>query len=459
MAAARHGTFKAQTGRRGRRLRSAIVPFPALALTVLALTALGSGRAHAQLLLDQYLSADIPGVGIEPGVTVLSRRRPEYDPLGVRVGEVTILAQLLETFGFDDNVLGRATKKGSAVIESNAQVQGLYDHSDTRGFVTLNVDDNRFPQQDAQSFTNWSASIGGSHTFDRDILSASYTHLNLNQTVRDLDVPLLDQALPFRVDAFRIDYRAQFSRVFIDPGLNVSSYNYSDGTVGGVPYLQGYRDRVVVEPNLTIGYELAPRESIVLVFRDDIGSYSNHTAGSVVRDFNDFAVLGGLDFEAGGIWRYRLLAGYETRQFTSSQIKSISEPVVEAEAIWNPSGRTTLTGSATRHVQDSANENTVGFTETALGLQVDHEVRRNVLVQAKASYLLDNYSQGGGSQDLYDARGAATWLLNRNMALVASYEFTHRISSGSGNLGILIGQAFSPTFSENRYLLQLRLAL
>jgi hypothetical protein len=427
-----------------------------ICLATIILSGLFGSAAYAQPLLDQYIATDIPGIGIEPGVTVLSRQRPEYDPLGINLGEVTIRPELLESVGFDDNVLGQPGHRGSAVIETNARVQALYDHSDTTGFVNLNVDDNRYLQQNSQSYTNWSASVGGTHSFGRDTLSFAYDHLNLNQTTRDLDVPQLNNALAYRVDTVRVDYRTVFSRFFVQPGLTVSNFAYDNGTAAGQPYIQNYRDRVVVQPSVTLGYELLPRENLVLVVRDATGRYSNQIAGMPSRNYNDFAILGGVDFESGGIWRYRLLAGYETRQFSSSQIDTIQAPIVEAEVIWNPTGLTTLTASASRHVEDSAAETTVGYTETAVGLRVDHELRRNVLLRATASYLSDDYSQNQGHQDLYGVGTAATWLLNRNMALIASYDFARRTSNAQGNIN---DQAFGSSYSESRYLLQVRLAL
>lgn len=434
---------------------------------VVAATLALPGAARAQHLLDQYINADIPGAGIEPGVTVLSRQRPEYDSLGIRLGEVTIRPQLQETVGYDDNVLATRSAHGSAVIETNAQVQALYDHSDTKGFMAASVDDNRFPQQQQQSYTNWTAALGGSHDFGRDTLSASYQHLNLNQTLRDLDVPQLDHALAFRVDTARVAYRALFNRVFVEPNLLVSNYSFDNGTVNGQPYLQSYRNRVVVQPGTTVGYELSPRRNLVLVMRDAIGSYTTQVAGLPRQDFNDAAVLFGLDFDADGIWRYRLLAGYERRTFVSRQIKTIEAPIVEAQVIWNPTGLITLTGAGTRRIQDSADDNTAAFVESAVNLRVDYELQRNVLLRASGGLLHDDYSQGQGAQDLYTFGGGATWLLNRNMQLRGDYDYTRRLSSNTGNLGGVFGQqfgqgfgqAFGQSFAENRFLLQLRLAL
>ena len=411
-----------------------------------------AGQARAQRLLDQYLALDVPGAAVEPGVTVTSRLRPEYDPIDVHFGEITIRPELFETLGLDDNVLGQHTHRASSLIETNARVQANYDHSDTTAFATLMVDDNRYPEQNQQSYTNWTASLGGSHQFGRDTLSVAYDHLNLNQTVRDLDTPQLNNAFPYQVDALRADYRAVFSRLFAEPALGVSNYNFTNGTVGNLAYIQTDRDRIVAEPGLTLGYELAPRRDAILVFRDAVASYRNRLAGEASRDFNDISALTGIDFEEG-IFRYRLLAGYEARTFTSATYKTIQAPIAEATVIWNPTGLTTVTGQATRHIQDSADETTVGFTETAFSLRVDHEYQRNILLNVNAAYVQDNYSQGQGEQSLITFGAGATWLLNRNLRLVGSYEFDRRNSSDSANLGPVNGQPFGSGFSEDRLLL------
>jgi hypothetical protein len=433
-----------------------------LGLGVAVLVFLASRPVHAQIqgqLLDQFIAADILGIAVEPGVTVTSRQHPEYDSLGIRLGEVTIRPELNEATGYDDNVLGTKSPRGSMVLETNAKLQATYDGSLTKGYAAITVDDYRYPQERQQSYTNWTAQIGGSYEIGHDTLSVGFDHLNLAQTVRDLDVPQLDQALAFRLDTAHIDYKAVFNRVFVQPNLVVAQYSYDNGTVLGVPFIQSNRDRVVIQPGVTVGYELAPRRNLVVVVRDASATYSNQIVSQPKRDYNDATVLAGIDYDTGGVWRYRLLAGYETRTYQSNQFKTIQAPIVEATAIWSPTGLTTITATANRHIEDSANETTVGLTETALGLRIDHEIWHNVQLRASGALYLDDYAQHQGNQSLYTVGTGATWLVNRNMQLTASYDFTSRQSTGSATLGIIPGQVLGLNYSENRYLLQLHLAL
>jgi hypothetical protein len=245
-----------------------------------------------------------------------------------------------------------------------------------------------------------------------------------------------------------------FNRVFVQPGISLSSFDYDNGTVSGVRYLQTYRNRVVAMPSVTLGYELAPRRNVVLVVRDASASYANAAPLSAKRDFNDASVLAGIDYDADSIWRFRVLAGFESRSFSSAQYKAIQAPIIETAVIWTPSGLTTVTGLLTRHVQDSADETIAAFTETAVIARIDHEWQRNILLQGRAGLYENEYAQGHGSRSLYRVGASATWLINRNLQLVGSYDFTGRRSGGSTSQAPL-----GESYDANRFMLTLKLAL
>lgn len=414
-------------------------------------------RAQQRLLIDQFLTPDIAGDAGAPGVTVLSRVRPEYAYQGVRAGSFVIRPELQETFGYSTNATGTNRARGSVLNETNATVQALSDWSRHSLGVAFQVDDVRYYDEKQQSYTNWTASVGGTYDIGRDTVSLGFAHQNLNQTPRDLDTAQIDQSITYRVTSVRGGYRAVFNRLAVRPELDVSNYDYDNGTAAGVPYIQSYRNRVVVSPSVTAQYELAPRRNLVFVVRDASASYSNNLPGIGRRDYNDISVLAGVDLDASGSLRYRILAGYQVRLFSSSQYKTLQSPVLEAAAIWTPTGLTTVTGSVARRIQDSADESTAGFTGTGLQLTVDHEYLRNVLLNANAGFALNEYDQGQGKQTRYTTGAGVTWLLNRNMRLGATYDFTARQSDATGTL--TQGQRFGGNYTESRYLLQLRLGL
>lgn len=424
------------------------------------------GQAAQAQLLDQLINPNVSGVRVEPGVTVLSRLRPDYDYGGIRVGSVLVRSDYSEAAGYDDNVTGTSQGRGSSFVQSHLNLGAATDLSRYGAAVRLNVNDNRYLDQPKQSATDWNASAGAFYELGRDTLSLDYSHANLVQTPRDLDTPLLDKTIAYRVDTVQAGYRITFNRLSLRPVLAVQLYDFDNGTIAGQPYLQRFRNRVVAAPAVTASYEFSPGRTAVLVVRGLDASYTNRPAGTSVRDFNDESVLAGLDFASGGPWRFRLLAGYEIRNFVSSRVKNIQAPIVEGSVIYTPTGLTTLTGTVARRIQDSADETTVGFTETSARFSVDHEYYRNVLLRAQGGVFLDEYN-GGGSQSLVSGGAGATWLLNRTLRLSATYDFTTRLSSGGGVVSTTpttrtitgTGANIGTGYSDNRYLLQLGISL
>ena len=75
------------------------------------------GGARAQWLTS-YFPQGVPGYDTGPGVTVLSRTRPEYDPLGMHAGDALIKPVLAESLGYDDNLFGAPRARGGSVARS-----------------------------------------------------------------------------------------------------------------------------------------------------------------------------------------------------------------------------------------------------------------------------------------------------------------------------------------------------
>ena len=79
--------------------------------------------------------------------------------------------------------------------------------------------------------------------------------------------------------------------------------------------------------------------------------------GSRNANSNGGAILTGLDYPApGSNFRFRVLAGIQTRVYVSSAYSNLTAPIVEASVIWTPTRLTTLTLLARRDIEDAADE-------------------------------------------------------------------------------------------------------
>ncbi len=150
-------------------------------------------------------------------------------------------------------------------------------------------------------------------------------------------------------------YLIDLGRLSLTPSLAFTTYNYDSTTIFGVPSSQAYRDRDVVQGAVTTRYQLSPQHDLLLVTRALGVNYTAPQPGQPTRNSTGYEVLVGLADEAGAVWQYRALVGWEMRAFAASQYSTHQAPIVEAAVTWNPSGVNDLDRQAdTQHRGRSA---------------------------------------------------------------------------------------------------------
>ena len=133
--------------------------------------AIAYGGVRAELL-SSYFPAGVPGYGTAPGVTVASRERPDFDPLGTRIGDFIVRPQIEEGLGYDDNVFGSSGNRlGSWIIGTHPSLLVNSDWSRDSIGGYIGADDLRYLDQPQQSRTDWTASLGGTLAVGRDQLT------------------------------------------------------------------------------------------------------------------------------------------------------------------------------------------------------------------------------------------------------------------------------------------------
>ena len=127
--------------------------------------------------------------------------------------------------------------------------------------------------------------------------------------------------------------------------MDVSTWTYDNTTVGGQPSSQSYRDRDVAEGSVTFRYEFAPLRSALVVVRALGQNYTSIPIGQPTTNSQSYQVLAGFDYDDNAVWRWRVLLGGESRQFTASAYHPQNTLIAEAETTWFPTGLTTVRAS------------------------------------------------------------------------------------------------------------------
>ena len=419
----------------------------ALAAPVLGIGCLLGAAPAAAQVIDTYFEpygADIRGTPTLDNSRGAALSR--YEAGGVRAGSFIIRPNLLEGFGYNSNVQGFSGGRGSTFIDSNATVQATSDWNRNALSFGVTAEDRRYLDLPKQNFTTWAANLGGTIQVGLDKIDARYDHQNLIQIPGALDFSNVSLPVAYRVDSAQLSYTARTSgRLTFVPEIDVAHYDFDSYSVGNTRIDQTFRNRTVLQGALTTRYQIGAQQDALVVVRGTNIDYSTAgTTGLPKRNSNGWAVLGGLDYPApGSNFRFRVLAGVQARYFTSSAYKSLTTPIVEASLIWTPTRLTTVTLLARRDIEDPADDSIAGYTFTAARLSVDHELRRNITLNAFGEILQADFpsasintgtqttNEAGTTQTIYNAGVGANWLLNRYLRVGGQFGVGYR--SGGGN--------------------------
>jgi hypothetical protein len=407
---------------------------------------------HAQTI-DTYFPAGVGGYDQQLGVTVQSRARPLYAAPGINFESFNIQPRLDQSLFYNSNPTG-ISSSGSWGSSTSASVSAGSLWSRNSLGLSLGVDTFRYFSLPTLNHTNWNIGLGGGYTIGDSQLVLAYSHQSYAQLGTSIgtvqtQTPILDQT-----DSAQISYTFNFSRFSVTPDFSVSAYRLGTATVLGIPLNQQYLDRNVLAGGVTTRYAMSDEGGLLLVVRGIDSTYINQQPGVPTNDSKNFLLLGGLDYQVKGVWRYRLLAGVEMSTFAASQYSSSTSPTVQASVIWTPTGTVTVTGTLARAVQAPQSAGTNGFVLTSANLIADYEFRRNILFQARGGLQYAQYLQGGAQTNFTVGTGVS-WLLNRNLRLSLDYDTT--VQSGSTNFSTPINPNTLVSGHYNQSLLALTL--
>ncbi len=384
------------------------------------------------------------------GETVLSRGRPDFDALGVRVGAFTVRAGLTEDFGYNDNVTSsHASPQSSATLVSRGTVSVAPTWQRHALLLDADGQDYRYFSVSSQDYTNWGAGVSGRYEIERAWrLFGGYRHNVIHELQDDPNAEGADVPIKYTRDMFRLGTRYGFNRVYVQPFGALMSYRYDDAAFSSQPVSQAYRDRDVWFGRFEVGYEFSPARTAFVATNIYRANYVNTPQPGVPKFDNiTYELVAGLDYDSDGIWNYRISAGVRRRDYDSNERSAVTGLALDALAAWRATPMTTVTGTASTSIEEGSTMSD-GYRDNIATLQVDHEYLRNVLLQARARVrYIDYLDQERDSVTLTGTLGI-NYLLNRTVRLGASYEHTERFADRTGD-----------EFDRNIVLLRLSLGL
>lgn len=419
--------------------------FPGLVAGACLLGALPLAEAQAQ---------SAPGISLQDvqrGVTVESRARRDYEPLGVRLGGFKLNGAVDAGIGYDDNIVGtkRLVQK-DGFSDQAATVALESDWTRHAVGITGNMDSRVYFNKSQFDWVDWDIGTYGRYDFSSVTnIEGRYRHYQDHLDVYNVDVQTsgIFRPVPYSSDEAQISGNTAFSRFGVLGTVLYRTYRFENvGSLGPIGRVS-VNDFDTVIGALGTSYAFADGRYANLIFRVQDIAYQKQESNP--RDSFTWEVLGGLTYDFDGVWQGRIAVGWRERSYRDPNLKSLSGPAVEGQLTWAPTLLTTVRLNVSRTIEESIRQDTVSYFRTQGGIGVDHELLRNVILSgdARADYREYQNPNETALDALFSL--SARYLLNRNMSLVGTYTYARRLQATSG----------FPEYDRNLLQLRLRVAL
>lgn len=406
-----------------------LLALPAAAQTTVNPDAMAQVPAKKPETARQESGALLEGEG------VMDRARPEYDAAGVPLGGLTLYPTLAASVSSDDNIYRApgATGDGIWTISPRLDLRSNWDSDALQLFGQL--DHLAYMNHDTESRTNWM--LGGLGRLDLaqgSFISDETSYFDTHESRTSPDLSLLALS-PTRYRHVHTEGTAsgQFSVINLTGTVDYDRFDFdSTQLVGGGTIANADRDRNVYEITGKASYELAPDQAVFAQFTYD------------KRDFDSLLDRNGFDRNSDG---YRVDIGASMmvtpliratgyvgllQQNYAAPLRDVSTMDFNAKIDWFATELLTAHFVASRIVDDTTISGASSVDVRHVGASVDYELLRELILQPRINYSDDKFNGVPRDDKITSAGLEAKYLLNRNFAAYAGYDFQQRSTNATG---------------------------
>ncbi|UZW56599.1 outer membrane beta-barrel protein [Sphingobium sp. JS3065] len=381
-------------------------------------------------------------------VSVTERARPETNPVGLPAGGFTIFPALDIQPGYSDNVYQTQDNRlGDFFVSAAPRVLARSNWS--RNSLQVEGSGNlvRYATEKPRDQNGWQVAArgrydaGSSLTFNLGVDTARLFESQFSgAAITDVRSPT-----PYQRSQARFLTDARFARFRVVASGTYADYDFrSVDTLAGASLSQDNRDRRIASGAVQLEYGVTPDTGIFGQVTYTDTEYDEVLAPGVDnRDSKEYRLLGGVTLDIAALVRGTFGMGYIDRQFNSALYRDVKGFSFDGRIEYFLSELTTITLTGSREIQDASASGS-GFFTTMGAVRADHELLRNLLLNASASLSEDKFFGFDGKARVTRLSGGATYLTNRLISAKLDLSYARRKSDfATGN---------GPTLSEFRML-------
>jgi hypothetical protein len=375
------------------------------------------------------------------GETVTSRPRPQYDPLGVRVGSFVLFPSMTVQEQYETNIYATSNnEKDDFITRVMPGVTLRSDWNNHQLVLQTGGDIGFYADHTKEDFQDYF--VGGNGRIDvrrstQLNLGARYRHTHESRESPDDPGPnTADEPTQLNIYSATTSLRHDFGRINATVGGSFDrlSFEDPDAAVGGGTINEHDRDRDVYVGTVRVGYQIQPQYEAFVQGSYNKRVYDGTEAGTGIdRDSQGYGASVGMEVDFGGIVFGDFFAGYRYQDYEDSSLDSFGGFGGGADLTWNVTGLTTVTALFTGDIRETTQTGASGRLVTTGEIGVDHELMRNVILGGNINLTRDDYEGISRTDWIYGAGADATYLINRYLRAGLGYEFAKRDSDISND--------------------------
>ena len=366
---------------------------------------------------------------------VAERPRPDFEARGLSVGALTYFPRLTVAPAYNDNVFATTRETTGDLVTTlrpELDVQGRLGRIDLTAFTRLQA--TLYAGQGQQDTLD--AAGGAAARLELGSVGLVRAGLDVERTTepRSSTNTPRDLRSPIQFDRLHLTGSAERSvtRLSVSGQIDFEHFSYDNGrTAAGATVFQGDRDRDVTRGEFRLGYAFTPATRLFGYASANVREYRlSPPAVGLNRDSQGFDSGVGARFDLSRLVFGEVSVGYFQQHYDDSRFAEVGGPSALGKATWLVTPLTTLSFNVERSVQDAQDVRARNFVTLNGSASIDHELLRNVLLNARLGVYRDTYEGIDRKDDHYLLQARATWLVNRRLGLSLRYSRTSEASRG-----------------------------
>jgi hypothetical protein len=374
---------------------------------------------------------------VDPNVFV--RKRPEYDPPGIRVGAFIFYPSVRTAITYTDNVFNDASSKVDDFIwevEPRLVIQSDWNrHSLSFSGVARHYN---YFEQTSENRTDVILKSDLRIDIARTTsvtLQGRYSDVHEERGTDDLlgGFDPGDPAEPTEREDLgaTVALSQDFNWLHLGAGAGFDAIRYENTpVVGGGPAINNQdRNRDVTSAYVSAGYEFMPKLRVFgrLTWNEHDFERAVDDSG-LNHDSRGWTVDAGLALLDSQVLTGEVYASYFRQDFDDPAFSASSGPGFGAKLAWFPTMLTTVKLEGSRRVEDTSVSGASSYVATTLELAACHELMRNVVLTGRIGAEQQKFQSLDRTDEVIFAGLGARYLLTENLELGAEWRFLSRDS-------------------------------